>query len=408
MISYQEALTGVLAHAQSLGCERVALSRLHGRVLAMPVYAKADSPAFDNAMFDGYGLRVDDVSRAEPTSPVSLRLQGTCHAGDCAPVAPGPGEAVRILTGAPIPPMVEAVIKQEECLASDGMVWICRPVAPGESIRRRGGEYRQGAALLAPGTRLTPSCIGTLAAAGHASAPVFRMPRVGLMVTGSELVAPGRRRQGGLVYDAGSSSLRAAFSALGIRVDHAVVPDDWEMLQERFSGFLATCDVIITVGGASVGDRDYIGRLFTHFGIHPLFDRVAMKPGKPTLFACRQRQDHAPQLIFGLPGNPVSSLLTFHQFVAPALRKMLGRSDYLPTTSKATLTTQITKEVGRLEFVRGTVQQEETEIIVTPTIGQESHMLLGLANANCLIHCPAEVAAIEAGEGVIIQVLDWS
>lgn len=408
MIAFPEALTTTLAHAVPLGHERVELSRLYGRVLAAPVCARTDSPAFDNATFDGYGLRSEDVCQAAPTVPVGLRLCGVCHAGDHAPTTLGPGEAIRILTGAPIPPMVDAVIKQEECTVMDGMVWIRRAITPGESIRQRGGDYRRGEVLLDSGTRLSPACIGMLAAAGHASAPVFRTPRIGLLVTGNELIAPGQRRLDGCVYDANSDSLRAALHALGLRAQSAVAPDDWPVLADRFATLLETCDVVITAGGASVGDRDYISRLFTHFDVNPLFERVAMKPGKPTIFGVRQRQAHAPQLLFGLPGNPVSALLAYHQLVAPALRKMLGRHDYVPSTVSALLTTRIRKEVGRLEFVRGNVQQEDSRLVATPTRGQESHMLLGLAGANGLIHCPADSEEITAGASVTVQYLNWT
>ena len=403
MIPFEGALTLVLSHAKPLGPISVPLERSFGCCLAEPVAARMDLPRFDNSAMDGFGVKLADVAGASEASPARLQPASVVRAGDEAGQELTPGTAVKILTGAPIPAGVEAVVMREYCREEDGQVLVSRSAKPGENIRRRGEEFRQGDTALPAGLRLNPAGVGLLATLGYTEAPVHRTPKVAILVTGSELVAPGGELRPGQIYDSNSYILAAALRAMGIDDCRLASAEDTpEAIRAQFAAALEWADVVLTVGGVSVGDYDFVKEVSESLDIRAHCWKVAIKPGKPFFFGT-----HGAQLVCGLPGNPVSALLTFHTLVRPALRRLMGESATEPLPLTATLTAPIRKKAGRLEFVRGLAAVRDGRLLVTPTTGQDSHMLGGFAQANCLIRFPAEAASRAAGEEITIELLDW-
>lgn len=410
MISFEDARAAVWERAAPVGRPvAVSLAKAAGYFLATDVKAPEDIPNFDNAAMDGYAVRAADVACAADGSPVNLRLVGESAAGRhiCPPL--GWGEAVRVFTGGMLPVGADAVVMQEFCKAGGGKVAVSRTVVTGENVRRRGEEFRAGDRLLAAGTLITPAVVGLAAAAGERIVKVYPKPRVSLIVTGEELVRPGVKRGPGKIYDSNSFALSAALGALGLRAGKTLFCGDEEnVLTAALQEALAVSDVVITTGGVSVGDYDFVPRIAGRLGVIVHFHKVAIKPGKPLFFgSLGGTSQDGGQLLFGLPGNPVAALVTYHQFVKPALLKMMGALDPGEDVREATLTVPLKKKVGRLEFVRGRLGREGGKLVVRPTRAQESHMLGGLVAADCLIHFPAEAERLAPGERVTVTVLRW-
>ncbi len=410
MISFEEARAQILASVSPLGKQEVKLTKLLGSFLSEPVTAAQDLPGFDNSAVDGFGVLVSDVHSATADSPARLHLSGVIRAGDPGNLHLAPGNVVKILTGAPVPHSVDAVVMREYCEESNGYVYVRQAADRGENIRRKGGEFRQGQVVLQQGMRVTPPVIGLLATLGYSSAPVFKKPRLAVIGTGDELVKPGRPLACGQIYDSNSYALVAAAKGLGIDVCRSYLArDDFDSTANVIRLALRESDVLISAGGVSVGDYDIVKDVLEDCGVHGLFWKIAMKPGKPVYFGTLDsKQGSRRKLVFGLPGNPVSALVTFHELVAPALRKMMGAKSVLPQTLLVTLGQTLKKRPGRLEFVRGSLVLEEGAMVVRPTTGQDSHMLGGLSQANCLIHFPADEEQLPEGSQARVDLLDWS
>jgi len=403
MIPFEDALSLVLSHTQPLEAIMVPLDQSFGFCLAKPINARMDLPRFDNSAMDGFGVKLADVTGASETSPARLRLASVVRAGDEAGGELASGTAVKILTGAPVPAGVEAVVMREFCREEDGQVLVSRSAKPGENIRRRGEEFREGDQALPAGLRLNPAGVGLLATLGYMVVPVHRKPKVAILVTGSELVAPGGELRPGQIYDANSYILAAALRAMGIDDCRLTSAEDTpEAIRAQFATALEWADIILTVGGVSVGDYDFVKQVSESLGIQAHCWKVAIKPGKPFFFGTR-----GDQLVCGLPGNPVSALLTFYTLVRPALLRLMGESATEPLALTATLTEPLKKKAGRLEFVRGIASVRDGRLFVTPTTGQESHMLCGFAQANCLLRFPQPADSCATGEEITIELLDW-
>lgn len=407
MVPFAEALKVVLARTPILPTCRVPIQQAGGCYLAESVAAPFDVPRFDSSAMDGYAVRLSDVETASPNLPAKLKLLGVVRAGEISHEAISSDTALKVLTGAPLPKSAEAVVMKEHAEEQNGYVLIRRSVARDENIRRAKQEYWSGQTALKAGTYITPPVVGLLASFGMASVMVRERPRVALIVTGDELTLPGAPLHDGQIYDANSYSLSSALRLLPVELTYvAHSGDDLAALQRDLSLAFARVDVIITVGGASVGDFDFVKEALARLGVHLHFSTVAMKPGKPTIFGTLEDQTRE-RLIFGLPGNPVSALVCFHLLVRPALLKMLGAAEVLSSRVTAMLGSTLRKETGRLEFVRGRLVHEQGRSMVYPTLGQESHMLGGIAAANALIHFPAEAVELNEGESVVVEMLAW-
>ncbi len=394
---------------------RVRLEQAAGLILAEPVVARHDSPPFDASAVDGFAVHCEDVAAASKTHPVALRLAGTVSAGDATAKRLRRGTTIKVLTGAVVPPGAGAVIMKEDCREEQAAVMVWRPADRGENIRPRGGEFQKGRTILPPGLPITPPVAGLLATCGYARVKVFPTPAVTIVVTGDELLPPSQRLRPGRIYDANTFALAAAVRMIGVQAVRTMrLPDQPARLKRCLSQAMRKTDVLLTVGGMSVGDHDHVRGVLDELGVHEDFWRVAVKPGKPTYFGrwvrktrmagCR-RTRHG--LVFGLPGNPVSALVCFHQLVKPALSKLMGREPRAPLTVRARLAGPRRKAAGRLEWIRGVLSCRNGALRVRPTAGQDSHMLSGLALADCLIRFPAGMTRLAKEEEVLVELLSW-
>lgn len=404
MISFEDARRIILEQARPLGKVRRALDKLPGMVLAESVTAPFDLPRFDNSAVDGYGVKVSDAQGISVENPAELQLIDTIQAGDSGRVNLTSGQAVRIFTGAPVPADVDAVVMQEETQTVGNAVRIFKAAKPGDNIRRRGEEFQKGREVILAGMAITPPVIGLLANLGYSSAMAYRKPRVALISTGNELVKPGKPLKPGQIYDSNTVALTAALKTIGIesiRVYQA--KDTQRATKSAFEKALAENDVVISLGGISVGAFDFVKDVAEELGIETLFWRIAIKPGKPVYFG-----KSGKKLVFGLPGNPVSALVTYHQLVQPALLQVLGIPQQASAPQQAILLEALRKKPGRREFVRGFAAYDAAgALTVKPSVGQDSHMLGGLAKANCLIDFSLDAERLNVNEPVSIEWLRW-
>ena len=404
MIPYHKALSTVLACANPLGSKIVKLEQAAGSVLAKDISTKYNIPFFDNSAVDGFGVKISDVKNTSLETPAKLQLIGTIKAGDSFKAIVIPGTTVKLLTGALIPNGVEAVIMKEYCDEVKEDIYLKKSANRWENIRREGEEFHLNECVIEKGTYISPPVIGLLANLGYKKCPIYLNPTVSIIVTGSELIKPGKKLAPGKIYESNSYALAAALKEIGIKKCSIVrVKDDKKIIKKQIKKALKNSDVIISVGGISVGDYDFVKEIFNSVGVKTLFTEVAIKPAKPNYFGSFKKK-----LVFGLPGNPVSALVSFHQLIRPALLKVMGAKSIVPFQTKATLIENLTKKPGRLEFVRGILEQKNGDLLVCPTKGQGSHMLGGIANANCLIYFPQEQKSLARGEKVYIDLLSWN
>ena len=376
LLNFEEAQARILAAARTLPAELVPVGAGAGRVLAEDVRSTIDLPPFPSSAMDGYAVRTVDL-------PGTLRVVGESAAGAPFAGALGPGDAVAISTGAVVPEGADAVVPVERVVKQDNIVEIDRRLDAGASIRPRGGDLRAGDVVAAAGTRLGPAAIAGIAAAGIASVPCSRRPRVAILATGSELVLPGEPLDPGQIYESNTLMLAAALAAAGAEiVSGPAVRDDEASLREALARGLE-CDVLVTSGGVSVGEHDLVREVERELGVEEGFWRVAIKPGKPLAFGTR-----GDTLVFGLPGNPVSALVGAELFVKPALRALQGISEPLPRFEPGRLANDLRRNPERDEFVRARTRTDGDAVVLEPLRGQESHMIASASAADALVHVP--------------------
>lgn len=409
MISYSEALEKILSATDVLSVIKKPLKELRQSVTAEAIIAPFDMPMFDNSAMDGYAVQAEFLKGACDNNPVTLLVQDMIQAGDTNVPELKNGHAIKIFTGAPIPKNATGVVMKEYCTENNGSVIITDELFDGENIRRQGEEFNTNDIVLSKGTVITPPVIGLLASLGYNEFSAYKKPSIGLLITGNELIQPGQPIESGQIYESNSAALTAALEDLGIEeVTPYFAKDDPKETKKEFESAINIHDVVITVGGISVGDFDFVKDVVESSGINTIFWRIAIKPGKPVYFG---KQSDSHKLVFGLPGNPVSALVTFHQLVQPALKKMMGYPEDLyasDDTVTASVSKTLKKKPGRAEFVRGVVTPSKTGYTVMPTTGQQSHMLSGLSTANALIHFPENSDTLNTGESVEVNRLHWS
>ncbi len=410
MISFDKALRTVLRTARPLGIETVRLQEADGRVLAKTLKARFDMPRFDQSAMDGFAVRLSDLDGARPGSPVRLELDGDIPAGRTSRRSLSPGHTVKVFTGSMLPAATEAVVMVEYSRVRGRTVELTREPAPGDHIRNRGEEYGKGHPLLERGTRLDPPSIGLLATFGHPQVPVYARPTVTLLTIGDELVPLGKPLSAGKIYNSNLFSLTAALKRIGSgRIRTRSVPDNPGRLRSAIARGLGESDVVLAAGGASVGDYDYVRPVAKELGIVEMFRAIALKPGKPVFFGTWRARGEKPgtRLVFGLPGNPVSSLVSLHQLVRPALLRMMGVPEPVEMGLSAELSEECRKRHGRLGLLRGRLEAKDGRLVAHPRSRQGSHMLGGMAVADCLILFPADRRRLEKGEQVGVKLLSW-
>jgi molybdopterin molybdotransferase len=379
VLSVEAALDRVLARVPVLGAESVALSAAHRRVLAESVVAGRDLPSWDNSAMDGYAVRHADTTGATSARPGRLRVVGEIPAGAVAPRALRPGETYRILTGAPMPDGGDAVIPQESVTREGEYIALARPAKDGDFVRRRGEDIRTGNDVLGPGDALDPAALGVLAALGRPLVRVYQRPRVAILSTGDELVDLDATPGPGQTPNSNSYTLAAQVrEAGGVPVVLGIASDDPGEIEERFRWGL-TADVLVSSAGVSVGDRDFIRQVLERLGAELDFWKVSMRPGKPMTFGTL-----GPRPVFGLPGNPVSSMVTFELFVRPALLKLGGHRTLFRPRVRLPALTPIENPGERRGYLRVRVVDEGQGPGVRLTGEQGSAILVSMLRADGL------------------------
>jgi molybdenum cofactor synthesis domain len=377
--------------------ETVGLRDALGRVLAEPVRAAVDVPSHRNSAMDGYALASPDLPQ---NGSAALEIVGTSWAGRPYEGTLAPGQCVRIMTGASVPEATDTVVMQEHVRLDGGKAVIEAGHRAGQNVRPAGEDIRRGDIALDAGTVLTPARLGLLASIGVGSVSVLRRPRVAIFSTGDELRSIGEELGAGQIYDSNRYTLHGMLSRLAVEViDLGVIPDTREATQQAFEDASRLADVIITSGGVSVGDADFVTETLERHGRID-FWKVAMKPGKPIAFG-----RFGPALFFGLPGNPVSVMVTFYQVVRPALRALTGATDRdPPILVRAACESRLRKRPGRMEFQRGVLEQQADGSYTVRSSGhQGAGVLRSMSEANCFIVLGLEQGDVEPGTTVDVQ-----
>jgi molybdopterin molybdotransferase len=394
LLSITEAQRLVVTHAPPLPAETVSLDEAAGRVLAESALAVVDLPPFPSSAMDGYAVRASDT-------PGRLRVSGRIAAGKPAVAAVGSGEAMGIATGGVVPDGADAVIPIEYVVAHGNEIEIGSVVATGANVRPRGGDIRAGEVVAEPGSALTPARLGALAAAGIPEIRCTRRPRAAVLATGTELRRPGEDLAPGEIYEANGLILSTQLEATGAVVERMpAVGDDERALRVALEVALEA-DVVVTSGGVSVGPHDLVRRVEAELGVEEVFWRVAVKPGKPLAFGVRERT-----LVFGLPGNPVSALVSFELFVKAAVRALQGVPEPLPRFERGRLVGARRQNPERDELARARLRRSHEGVLLEPLTGQESHMIVRSAGADALVLVPQGEGELADGDPVDYLRLD--
>ena len=402
-VSVEEHVERILSAVRPLPPYEQPLLEALGLPVCEQVVAPLDLPVFDNSAMDGYAVRAQDVAEARDDRPVHLPVVGEAAAGQTKVFAMSPGTSVKIMTGAPVPMGADAVVPVEWTDGGAANVRVSRPVETGQHVRRRGEDVQEGEVLLDEGARLGPRQLALLASVGRAQVRSRPRPRVVVMSTGAELREPGAKLSHDAIYDSNSYMLAAAVREAGaIAYRVGIVSDDPAEFHDALSDQLVRADVVVTSGGVSMGEYDVVKEVLGELGT-VWFGGVRMQPGKPQGFGT-VGEDETP--IFTLPGNPVSSYVSFQVFVLPALRRMMGLTPYQRPRTIAQLTHAVRSVPGKQQFVRAVHAYDGRGAHVSPVGGHGSHLLGDLAAANALVVVPEEVESLEAGSMVDVLLLD--
>jgi molybdopterin molybdotransferase len=397
LMSIERAMDQLLGAVRTVKeTQTVALAACLGRVLAANVQSTLNVPPHDNSAMDGYALRAADLTTTDVLQQVGQSFAGHPFDGQISA-----GQCARIMTGATIPAGADAVVMQERAQVDGDSIGFSVKPAVGDSIRRCGEDIAVNDVVLQQGRKLTAADIGLLASLGCAQVTVYRQVKVALFSTGDELKTPGQPLNYGDIYESNRFTVAAMLVRLGVEViDFGIIPDDKDAIRDVFQQANAQADVVVSSGGVSVGDADYTKDILAELG-EIGFWKLAIKPGKP--FAFGQLSDSH---FIGLPGNPVSAMVTFHQLAIPALRQVMGQTSLLQPRFKAKLTARLHKRPGRTDYQRGIFSVENGQAQVSTTGAQGSGILTSMSLANCYIIVAREQGTVEAGELVDVELFD--
>ncbi len=405
MISFEESQRLIEKYVKAGSTVELPLLESIGLTLTRPVAARTDNPRFNASAVDGYAVSLADFSGVVP---VTLPLSHAVHAGTASTKPMKPGTAVRILTGAQVPNGTDAIVMQEHVTTLANRITISQIPHAGANIRTKGGEFLKGTQLFEQGTLVTPAVAQSLAACGYSRVKVHARPSVSLIVTGDELRTPSSKLKPGEIWDSNSIGLEAVCRMLGItKLQRTHVSDNVRETTKAVHNALQHSDVSMVTGGVSVGDRDYVKEAFTRNGVREIFWQVSIRPGMPIYFGLKHIKGK-PRYIFGLPGNPVSVMVTFQLYVRPVILHMMGHNILLER-SKGILATPLKKSIPRTEFVRAyraSAGSDPPRLL--PLNARDSHMTTGMAKADSLIVFPAEKAFLDAGTFVEYIPIRWS
>lgn len=401
MEDHRDYLLGLVEPLPYFG---MSLLDAHGLTLCEDIRSETDLPAFDNSQMDGYAVRAEDIAAASQGEPLSLTVTGHVAAGDDGTEELAQGKAIKVMTGAPIPPGANAVVPLEFTDGGDEQVKIFEPVTAGEYVRLRGSDIHDGDQLMSRGQRLDARTIGLLAAAGIDKVLARPRPRVVVVSTGAELVDPGRPlERPGQIHDANSFMIAAAAKAEGCQVWRVqVASDEPEAVREAITDQLIRADLVITTGGVSKGDHDVVKQVMPSLGTCD-FAEVAMQPGKPQGFGLIG-EDRVPMIM--LPGNPVSAYVSFQCFVRPVIRKLMGVEPLNHHPVRCVAGSVMRSARGKLQFGRAIVREDNGRRLVDLVGGHSSHLLGDLAACNALVLLGEDTEVVNAGERVMVWMLD--
>jgi molybdopterin molybdotransferase len=403
MIPVEKALKTILVNFRPVGLEKINILEARERIIGENIFAPRNIPSADNSAMDGYAVRQTDTKGATKEKPFQLKVIEDIPAGKVALKEIKKGEAARIMTGAVIPEGADAVIRQEDTKKNGKTVIIYISLKKGQNIRFAGEDVKSGELVVKKGSSLRPAHIGMLASLGKSFVSVYQKPRVAIMSTGDELVDIKINPPPGKIINSNSYSLAAqVLECGGIPIMLEIAKDKKTDLQKKFKIALGA-DVIISSGGVSVGDFDFVKNVMGEIGNAMHFWQVAMRPGKPLAFGSIKGVP-----LFGLPGNPVSAMVSFEQFVRPSLLKMQGHKNIFRQTLKAVCTEEIQKKEGFKHFIRAVVRKEKNNYIATTTGAQGSGILKSMVMANALIVMGENETRIKKGAQVTVQLLDDS
>ncbi len=390
MISVKEALEIIADNTLPLAPVFIPLKQANGLVIAEDLFAPIDIPAFPQSGMDGYAFAFEE-------GKTSYQLNGEVPAGDNRSIEVTKGTAIRIFTGAPVPPGADTVVMQEKTKIIDGILHIQdENIKMGLNVRPRGAEIKEASLAIESGTKLNPVAIGFLAGLGINQVFVYPRPRVGVLVTGNELQSPGQPLSYGQVYDSNSYSLKAAMNQVYIdNIEFRQSKDDIEQLTTQLAQLLEISDLVLMVGGVSVGDYDFTLKAFERCGVAPIFHKIKQKPGKPLLFGKK-----GEQLVFGLPGNPASVMTCFYKYVLPAIGILSQTGENLKTLQVPILE-DFQKPTGLGFFLKAYFDGQTVSI----KPGQESFKLSSFVQSNCLLYVEEGVTEVKAGSTVSIHLL---
>jgi len=394
LISVTTALAAIADAVKPMGIQSLPLEELNGRVLAENALANTTLPPLDASAMDGYAVKLEDHHKQGSTftqigeSPAGKPFQGTVKSG----------ETVRIFTGGAIPDGANHVIMQENISADGAKITLTKPISPASHIRKAGIDFTKGQLIVNAGTKLDAYCVALLAAANHGQAPVYKRPKVALIANGDELVEPGSKLRTGAVISSNPSGLAPLIASWGGEAIFAgISSDDPEAIKAQ----IAACkdaDILVPIGGASVGDHDYMRPVFTELGYEKIFEKVAVKPGKPVWFGTMPK-DGSPQYVLGLPGNPASALVTAHVFLKALINGLIHTSEPSHTFITAHVTHPLKAATWRAEYIRAYAKVDQHGLVqVTAIPRQDSSLLTPFLTANCFLVRGPDAPALETGE----------
>jgi molybdopterin molybdotransferase len=404
LLSVQAALQEILLRAETLPPRRASIDDALGLVLAEDVHSDENLPPFPNSAMDGFAVRADDVATASREAPVRLKVIAEAPAGSITRCEVIPGSAVKIMTGAVLPPGTEAVVPVEQTSSSAQEVQIFRSIRKGENLRMAGEDVHSGELILAKGSPLRAAEIGLLAAIGRVQVPVFPSPRVAVITTGTELVDAAEKPGPGLIRDANIHALCAQVRATGASaIPFPRISDRKDLLESALHQALAASDVLITNGGISAGDYDFMEEILERLGAVKVFSQVNQKPGRPLVFWMFQGKP-----VFGLPGNPVAAMVCFEMYVRPALRRMMGQSLLFRPCAEGVLAEAYQKggKDRRTHWLRVHARRDASGWVATSTGPQGSGILSSMTKANAIAEIPESAASLEMGATVKLHLID--
>jgi len=395
-LSFEAARTMILESVIPLPPEAVPLLDVVGMVIAEDIRAPRDMPLWNNSAMDGFAVRAEDCVAGQ-----TLTVDGYIPAGGSASgITVKPGGAVKIMTGAPAPAGCDAIVPIEETVEKNGKLILTGQVRPGDHLRIRGEDVSKGELVIAAGTALRPAEINMLASFGYRTVPVFRRPKVAILSTGDELVEPGEDIGTGQIFNSNDYSIAAAVKQLGGEpVLLGIARDDRQSLTEKIAAGLEE-DLLITTAGVSMGDHDLVCDVLEALQVERRFWKVDIKPGRPTAFGLKNGKP-----VFSLPGNPVSSMITFEQFVRPALLKMMGHQRVIEPLVRAVMQETIKKKPGRVQFLRVRVAKDGQRLVASSSGDQNTGILRTLLRANGIAVLPADLEQLASGEEVDVQLI---